>query len=157
MIACPCNNNPTGTNRGCENSLGTGGAAISGTGSASLANDALVITATAIGHAGTSCAGSVANVTCILMQGPTLLASASASATACAAFGGALKRLNTASSVAGVYTFGPGVAQRSAQLGDPISAFTPRHYLVYYRDSCAAFCPASNFNSSNGWRVIWQP
>lgn len=62
--------------------------------------------------------------------------------------------MNTATSVAGVYTYGPGLALRSARLGDPISAFSPRHYLVYYRDSCSAFCPSSNFDSTNGWRVI---
>ncbi len=156
VIACPCNNNPTGADRGCDNSLGTGGAAISGTGTASLANDTLVISASGIAHAGTSCTGSVTSVTCILMQGPVLNAGGVAFGDGVRCFGGALKRLNTASSVAGVYTYGPGVALRSAQLGDPIAAFSVRHYLVYYRDSCSAFCPSSNFNSTNGWRVIWD-
>ena len=56
----------------------------------------------------------------------------------------------------GIYSFGPGVAVRSASLGDPISAGSSRYYLVYYRDSCSAFCPGFNFNSTNGWRVIWD-
>src|SRR6185295_16029024 len=42
--ACPCSNPPSGPGRGCDNSSATGGAALSASGSASLANDTVVFT-----------------------------------------------------------------------------------------------------------------
>ncbi len=163
VTSCPCLNDPVGANRGCQNSLGTGGATLSGGGNASLANDTFVLTASGIGSAGSSCTGTQLNLTCIVLQGSVLNATGTSFGDGVRCLGGVQKRLYVHNSAAGTLVApqgtDPSVSVRSAALGDPIDASNPasgtRYYLVYYRDACASYCPASNFNASSGWRVIW--
>src|SRR5260221_358848 len=44
MLACPCSNPPSGSDRGCDNSSSTGGASLSATGIAYLSMDSLLFT-----------------------------------------------------------------------------------------------------------------
>jgi len=155
VLACPCGNPPSGPARGCDNSLGTGGAALHGSGIAQLTGDSLVLSATAIGQAGAFCSGSITNVTSILLQGTAQVPSGLGFGDGVRCVGGTLKRINTSPSAAGTYSFGPGIAAQSASLGDPLSPGLTRYYLVYYRDACSSFCPSANFNASNGLRVLW--
>lgn len=153
--ACPCGNAPSGPGRGCDNSLSTGGASLTGSGVAKLSADTLVMSAGNIGQAGVFCSGAVTNVTSILLQGSTQIAAGLPFGDGVRCLGGTLKRINTSPSVAGVYTYGPGIAAQSAALGDTLSPGTTRYYLVYYRDACGSFCPTANFNASNGLKVLW--
>ncbi|MFM7283006.1 MAG: hypothetical protein ACKO32_14640, partial [Planctomycetia bacterium] len=153
--ACPCGNAPSGPGRGCDNSLSTGGASLTGSGVAKLSADTLVMSAGNIGQAGVFCTGAVTNVTSILLQGSTQIAAGLPFGDGVRCLGGTLKRINTSPSVAGVYTYGPGIAAQSAALGDTLSPGTTRYYLVYYRDACGSFCPSANFNASNGLKVLW--
>lgn len=155
VLSCPCGNAPSGPGRGCDNSLATGGAALSGSGIAQLSSDTLVMSATSIGQAGAFCTGAVTNVTSILLQGTTLLPTGLVFGDGVRCLGGTLKRINTSPSVAGTYQYGPGIAAQSALLGDPLSPGSTRYYLVYYRDACSSFCPSTNFNASNGLKVVW--
>jgi hypothetical protein len=48
------------------------------------------------------------------------------------------------------------IAQRSAQLGDPLHFGDVRLYQVVYRDGAPGFCnPAASYNITNGVRVSW--
>src|SRR5260221_2246504 len=44
VVACPCQNPPSGAGRGCDNSTATGGAVLAATGLTALSNDSLVFT-----------------------------------------------------------------------------------------------------------------
>ncbi len=157
VLACPCGNPPVGAGQGCSNSLGAG-ASIGGLGLASLTTDTLVVSATGIGSSGASCAGSVSNLTCILLQGNGVNAGGLAFNDGVRCFTGSLKRLRTATSSAGVFTSTTGLAASSAALGDPIAAGTKRWYGVWYRDPCASWgCAGANSNVSNTLEVAWKP
>ncbi len=154
VIACPCGNNGA-AGKGCENSASTGGAMLNGTGSASTLGDTLVMTATGIASAGPSCLGFNQNLTSILLQGSSLLATGVVFGDGVRCFGGSLKRINVGASSGGTYTFGPGVLAQSTALGDPLVTGNTRYYLVYYRDACASFCPTTNFNATQGYQITW--
>ena len=148
---CPCGNSGA-PGRGCENSSSTGGAMLTATGTASLASDSLVLTAS----------GERPTVLTIVLQGndsagPLLFGDG----LRCA--GGILKRLYAKVSVAGVVTVPQGgdlpVSARSAALGDIIPAGASRFYQTWYRDSVAGFCPdppGKNWNASSGLAVVWD-
>ena len=158
-IACPCGNNPASPDRGCNNSFNTGGAKLTLTGTNSLSNDTVVITAT----------DERPNVTSLFLQGNNVLASGVffGDGVRCAA--GQLLRLNspggTAADGAGtvVYpnaTFPQSVSSRSAFLGQPISAGQTRWYQTYYRDPDLGFCPAppgNSWNVTHGVALVWNP
>ncbi|MBK7645568.1 MAG: hypothetical protein IPJ19_21470 [Planctomycetes bacterium] len=55
VLACPCGNPPWGASRGCDNSAGTGGAALSAQGIAYLSLDSLVFTTTGERHGRGAC------------------------------------------------------------------------------------------------------
>jgi hypothetical protein len=144
--ACPCAN--TGApGRGCDNSLASGGALLSASGS--VLPDQVLLGAS----------GELASSLSIFLQGD-------ASAPAGIVFGdglrcvaGALKRLYAKNAVGGSVS-APLAGElpihlRSAQLGDPIPLGATRWYQVYYRDPNAGFCPSATFNVSNGVRVGW--
>ena len=151
--ACPCANPPSGANRGCDNSAGTGGASIGATGLPSLGADSVVF----------ATAGQRPNGTTILLQGTTQLAGGSVFGQGVRCVGGVLKRLYVKSASGGSITApgtgDPGVSARSAALGDAITAGSQRYYLAYYRDpivlgGCSVF---STYNATNGFTVQWLP
>ncbi|MBK7642825.1 MAG: PD40 domain-containing protein [Planctomycetes bacterium] len=155
VIACPCNNPPSGPGRGCDNSSSTGGAALSASGIAYLSLDSLAF----------STSGEKPSATSILLQGDTLIPSGSSFGQGVRCVGGMLKRLYVKTAVNGSITApdlgagDPTVSLRSAQLGAPIQAGETRLFLVYYRDATVlGGCPAANtFNSTQTGVVTYWP
>jgi len=142
--ACPCaNNSPVGNNEGCLNSLGLGGKLVA-SGSASLANDTVVLTGT-----------QMPNSSALYFQG-TNQQGGGAGATfgdglRCA--GGSITRLGTKSNVAGASQY-PAAGDPSVSVRGLVTVPGVRTYQVWYRNA-ANFCTASTFNLSNGWEITW--
>ncbi len=147
-VACPCGNNGS-AGHGCDNSIATGGAQLSATGTASP--DTVVFAAT----------GELPTAFTLFVQGDA--------ATPAASFGdglrcvaGNLKRLYE-KHASGGQALAPGagdlsVTARSAALGDPIVPGAVRHYFAYYRDPAAGFCPpptGGTFNATNAFTIVW--
>jgi Tol biopolymer transport system component len=152
VIACPCANSPSGPGRGCDNSSSTGGASLAASGIAYVSTDTLVF----------STSGEKPTATSIVMQGNALLTNGIVFGQGVRCVGGTLKRLYTKTATGGSITtpevFDPPVSDRSAALGDPISAGQSRWYLVYYRDPIVlGGCPAtSTFNATQTARIDWS-
>jgi hypothetical protein len=152
ITSCPCNNNGA-SGHGCENSISTGGSILTPAGTASIASDTFVLTAS--GERPTSLS--------IFLQGDQEISEVPfGDGLRCT--GGSLKRLYTKNASGGTVSAPAGaelsVSARSAATGDAIPGFGTRLYQVYYRDPSSSFCPApsgSTFNVSNGLRVIWIP
>lgn len=155
VSTCPCANAPAGAARGCDNSAATGGASLTASGIAYLAQDSLVFTTQGEPSAALS-----------------LVVQANASAASGVVFGqgvgcasGALVRLFTKTASAGSITapdFGAGdptLSARSAARGDVLVPGATRWYFVYYRDAnVLGGCPAaSTFNTTQTGRVTWGP
>jgi hypothetical protein len=157
VMSCPCNNPqvPAGSSRGCDNSSSTGGAKLTSTGMASLANDTAEFTSS----------GEKPTATTILLQAKDpLLAAGVKFGQGVRCLNATLKRLYVHPAVAGVARFpqgaDPNVHTRSAALGDVIVAGTTRHYMCYYRDptvlgGCAAL--VDTWNASQSQSVAWIP
>jgi hypothetical protein len=143
--ACPCANTG-GTDRGCANSVNAAGGELAGSGSASIANDTLVLSG-----------NGMPDSSCLYFQG-----SAMQGAGAGAVFGdglrcaaGSIVRLGTAVNASGTSSY-PSVTQQSVSVRGVTSSGAIRYYQVWYRNA-AAFCTPSTFNLSNGYAVTWQP
>jgi archaellum component FlaF (FlaF/FlaG flagellin family) len=145
-VACPCGN--TGVaNRGCQNSASTGGAALTGAGVASLANDSVQLTSSS----------ELPSALSIVLQGSTFIAPVNfGDGLRCA--GGSLKRLYTKNASSGSITVPvgaePSISVRSATLGDTIPLGVTRIYQVYYRDPNLGFCPGG-FNATHAVAIAW--
>ncbi|MCY2959045.1 MAG: hypothetical protein NTY35_02680 [Planctomycetota bacterium] len=141
--ACPCGNNGTAGN-GCASSLNTSGSNLSASGSASLANDTLLL------------AGSgMPNSSALYFQGSTQsnggLGTPFGDGLRCAA--GTVIRLGTKPNASGASQYpAPGDPAVSAQ--GLVTAPGSRTYQVWYRNA-ANFCTSSTFNLSNGVLVAW--
>lgn len=152
VIACPCSNPASSANRGCDNSAATGGARLTSTGTANLANDTLVLLTQDQRPTGTT----------IVLQGTTTSNTGVVFGQGVRCATGTLKRLYTKVANAGAISApeftDPTISVRSAALGDPIFAGTERSYLAYYRDPVVlGGCPTSStFNATNTGRVTWQ-
>ncbi len=148
VIACPCGNAPASSNRGCNNSAGTGGARITATGDVNP--DSVVL------HA----SGMLPSALCVFAQGDSLITGGVTFGDGVRCVGGHLLRLATksASSGSSSYPIGadPHITTRSAALGFPIAIGDRRSYYVYYRDPAAFACPLpATFNSSDAVQVQW--
>jgi len=145
-IACPCSNSGA-PEKGCDNSLGAGGALLVGAGTTSVANDTFVLAASTMPP----------NTTVLLFQGTMQIASTFGDGTRCA--GGATLRLGERTADAtGSRSFGSGIAGDapvSVQGLVPATGGT-RTYQAWYRNA-ASFCTSSPFNLSNGLSVTWAP
>jgi hypothetical protein len=154
VTACPCANPPAGPGRGCDNSAGTGGAALSASGAAYLSRDSLVFTTN----------GERPTAFGIVLQGTTALTSGVVYGQGVRCVGGTLLRLYSKTASGGSITapdFGAGdptVSARSAAMGDVIQPGQSRWYLVYYRDpTVLGGCPASStFNATQTGQVDWS-
>jgi len=152
--ACPCSNPPSGPDRGCNNSAGTGGATLTESGLAYLSMDSVVFTTS----------GERPTAFGILLQGTLLLPNGLIYGQGIRCVGGTLKRLYAKNASGGSMiapNFGagdPAVSVRSAALGDVIQPGQSRWYLVYYRDPMVlGGCPAtSTFNATQTGRVDWS-
>jgi hypothetical protein len=145
--ACPCANNGSPAH-GCNNSASTGGALITTSGSALIAQDSLQL----------STSGELPSSLTIFSQGSAQIgAVAFGDGLRCA--GGALKRLYVKSASGGSATAPQlgdlSISARSALLGDPLSPGKARFYYAYYRDPSPSFCPTATFNASSTMRVMW--
>jgi Tol biopolymer transport system component len=144
--ACPCAN--TGLpGHGCQNSGSTGGALLTGSGVASLAEDSVHLTS----------AGEMNTSSSIFLQGDAVI-SATPFGNGLRCTGGHLKRPYTLAASGGVVTAPPSgqpsFSARSAALGDTIQPGSTRIYQVYYHDPNLTFCP-NGFNVSNAIVVAW--
>lgn len=152
---CPCSNPqvPAGSSKGCDNSSGTGGADLTGTGVAvNGPTDTLALTTT----------GARPNSTCVLLQGNGHVQLAGViygDGVRC--FGGMIKRLfRRVTDSTGAVSFGHGIGTdldihaQSCALGDCIVTGTWRAYAVAYRDP-ASFACSPAFNVSSAYYVAW--
>ena len=147
ITACPCGNVGI-EGRGCDNSASSGGATLVASGDTD--GDTVSFETT----------GLPSSTVTVLLQAQNDASSPGI------AFGdgilcstGNIKRLYVKVGNAGNVT-SPGVGDlsirdRSAALGDPLTAGSTRYYQIYYRDANAAFCPPNAFNTSNGIEVSW--
>ncbi len=142
--ACPCGNAGAAGN-GCANSLFTGGANLTATGTASVSADTLVLTGS-----------SMPNSSALYFQGTTRVGAGTGAAFGdglrCA--GGSIIRLGTKLNAANQSIYpaagDPSISVRGAVPG----AGSVRTYQVWYRNA-AAFCQPETFNLANGVEVTW--
>jgi hypothetical protein len=144
--ACPCGNaSPAGAEAGCLSSLG-GGATLRAAGSASVANDSLVLQG-----------GAMPNSNALYFQGTTRLSGGAGAVFGdglrCA--GGTVIRLGTKLNAAGSSQY-PGAADARVSVRGLVPAGATRTYQAWYRNA-AAFCTPSTFNLTNGVEVAWAP
>ena len=147
--ACPCGNSGLG-GHGCQNSLGTGGAQLTASGTRSVAGDTVRLTV----------AGLPASTSVLFFQGTTPEGGGQGFAFGdglrCA--GGAVIRLGLRTASGGMVELGSGVAgdaPLSAAGAVPPGGGT-RHYQAWYRNS-ASFCTSAPYNLSNGMTIPWLP
>jgi len=160
VIACPCGNNPSGSG-GCNNSLNTGGAVLTATGSPSLSADNIQFNCTGIGSATFSCSGSNTSLLSLLFEGSNPIANGVVWGDGVLCCSGPFYMLNAQVSSAGVYHWPvpgtTGVSLQALALGDPLVVGSTRFYFVAYRDNCPSFCPSSVRQKSNSWTLTWTP
>ena len=161
VITCPCSNNPSGLGRGCNNSLNTGGAALSATGTPSLSADNIQFNCTGIGTTTASCSGSNTNIISVLYEGSAPIATGVVWGDGVLCCSGPFYLLNAQISTAGVFHWPvpgtTGVSAKAISLGDPLVVGATRFYFVAYRDSCPLFCTSSVRQKSNSWTLTWLP
>jgi hypothetical protein len=140
--ACPCTNGAAGN--GCPNSINAAGGHLDATGSASLMNDTLTLSATGMTHS-----------TALYFQGTTQVHNVLGDGLLCAA--GSVLRLGVKSNGPSGQSFYPGAGDPSISVkGQVHNAGDTRDYQVYYRDP-ASFCTSDTFNLTNGVQVTWGP
>ena len=146
---CPCFNLGL-PGRGCDNSVGTGGAQLTAAGSTNP--DTVVLTSS----------GELPSALSIFLQGDSQLVPGSVFGDGVRCAGGNLKRLYTKNAVGGTVSAptggDPSVTAQSAALGDPIAPGSTRWYQVYYRDPDLSFCAAptgNSWNVSSGLQIGW--
>ncbi len=143
--ACPCGN--TGAaGHGCANSVSAGGAQLAGSGNASISNDTLVITGSAM-----------PNSSALYFQGTQAAAGGAGvvfgDGLRCAA--GTVVRLGTKTNTFGASSY-PGAADPHISIKGANTAATVREYQCWYRNA-AVFCTPLTFNLTNGVQITWTP
>jgi hypothetical protein len=144
--ACPCGNaSVVGNIEGCLHSFGTGGK-LRGSGSASLANDTVVLNGT-----------SMPSGPALYMQGTSQQAGGAG-----VAFGDGLRCiagtvvwLGPKHNVAGASQY-PAAGDPSVSVKGLVTAPGVRTYQVWYRNA-ASFCSSATYNLSNGVTITWAP
>jgi hypothetical protein len=149
-MSCPCGNPPTSFGRGCNNSVGTGGAVLYATGVP--ASDTVVLHAYNMKPSATAF--------CTFFQGANLIQNGLSfgDGIRCAAI--PLKRLyfkhHPSGAADGPSGSDPSILSRSAALGDIIAPGSTRWYQVSYRDPANFACPVpATFNSTNAIQIDW--
>jgi hypothetical protein len=138
--ACPCGNNGA-AGQGCASSVNANGALLNATGSASIANDTLVL------HG-----SGMPNSSCLYFQGTTQISAQFGDGLRCA--GGSVIRLGTKTNVSGASQY-PAAGDPSVSVRGAVTSPGVRNYQVWYRNA-AAFCTPSTFNLSNGVSITWN-
>lgn len=139
---CPCGNSG-GVNAGCENSFGTGGGKLTGSGLPQLSSDTVVLSATQLPP----------TTTALFFQGSSALNGL--------AFGDGLRcagsntlRLGTKVASGGACSY-PQAGDPSVSVRGQVTSIGTRAYQLWYRNA-AAFCTAATFNLTNGVSILWQ-
>ncbi|MBI5362179.1 MAG: hypothetical protein HZA53_03305 [Planctomycetes bacterium] len=141
---CPCANFGA-PGRGCASSFSPGGALLGAHGI--VTSDDVVLDASGMNASGS----------CIFLMGSAVDPGVVfGDGVRCAA--GTLTRLRTQPITSGSSSFPDGsvaTVTLSARSAAPVGSGIERHYLVYYRNASAGFCPPATFNATNGWRITW--
>jgi hypothetical protein len=142
---CPCGNaSPPGARAGCSNSLGAAGKLV-GRGSASVAQDELVLTCTQL-----------APGACLYFQGNASLGGGVVFGDGLLCASGNRIRIGQAAIVGGTAQYPtPGAPSVSTRGLLPPAGGT-RRYQALYRD-LAPFCAPAAFNLTNAVAIVWMP
>ena len=142
---CPCGNLGLAGN-GCANSVNPAGANLSGSGSASIAADTLVLAG-----------AGMPNGTALYFQGTTRQSGGAGVAfgDGLRCSGGTIVRLWTVTNKGGASLVPPPGGPSITVRGSVAGAGT-RTYQVWYRNA-ASFCTAATYNLTNGVEVQWTP
>lgn len=122
--------------------MNAAGARLAGTGTASVANDMLVLHGTGMPDA-----------FALYFQGTAAVNAVFGDGLRCA--GGTIHRLGAKLNVGGASRY-PEVGDASIRVRGAVVVSSERTYQVWYRNA-AAFCMPSTFNLTNGLRVLWTP
>ena len=142
---CPCGNNSFGGG-GCFNSSFPGGI-LSAQGTASIANDSLLLRCALVPFDATG--------TAVLFQGATPINAGAPFGAGLLCIGGSVRRLGVKSLATGLAEFGSPVGDPALSItGGIAAAGTVMNYQVWYRDTLPG-CTQPPFNMSNGWRITW--
>jgi hypothetical protein len=149
VTPCPCFNLGI-PGHGCDNSISTGGAVLTASGTTSP--DTVVL----------SSSDELPSAASIFLQGSASNANGTPFGDGVRCVAGSLKRIGVKNAVGGVATYpqggDPSITAQSAALGDPITPGSTRFYQTYYRDPDLSFCasPTGNtFNISSGLQITW--
>lgn len=144
--ACPCANSGA-AGAGCANSTGSGGT-LSGTGTASVAADSVVITT----------GGTPGTATVVFFQGVNQDNGGAGIALfdGLRCTSGTIVRLGVKASVAGSASYPQAGDQSISVRGLIPSAGATRYYQAQYRDN-SAFCTTATSNFTNGLTIQWVP
>jgi hypothetical protein len=147
--ACPCGNSGQFGN-GCNNSLASGGARLTATGTAHP--DTIVF----------SSAGELTSTATVFVQADASLPFAVPFGDGLTCLSGNLHNLGVKSASAGTATYpesgDPSVSARSAALGDPLVPGSTRYYQAVYRDPVASYCSIPQgdmWNASGALIITW--
>jgi hypothetical protein len=145
---CPCANFGA-PGHGCDNSIHTGGALLTGTGTTTPDTIHLMQIL------------ELPTALSIFLQGDVPVAPPVVFGDGIRCTGGHLIRLYTHAAVGGIVSApigaDPPITVESALHGMPIPPGAPRFYQVYYRDA-GFICPPAleaHFNVGNGWVIVW--
>jgi len=141
--ACPCGNSGIAGN-GCASSLNANGGNLAATGSASIANDTLLLQGSGM-----------PNSSALYFQGTSQIVGGTVFGDGLRCAGGSIVRLGTKLNAAGASQY-PGVGDATVSVRGLCAAGDVRTYQVWYRNA-AAFCTVSTFNLTNGIEVSWLP
>lgn len=142
---CPCSNPTSPGTGGCMNSLGLGGRLTAG-GTASVANDSLVLSAL-----------DMPSSTALYLQGSARENGGAGNllGDGLLCVGGSLVRVGSKINAGGSSLYPlPGDASISVRGG--VTAGDVRSYQVWYRNA-ATWCTSATFNLTNGYEVVWAP
>jgi len=150
--ACPCSNDNDGTlpGAGCANGAFASGAKLSGSGTASLSNDTLVLSAVGL-HASNSG---------LYFQANNDLSPGSVWGDGLQCAGGQLKRLGVRfSDATGASDTSAWTTPISVKAGNILAGDTKRYQLWYRDTSGAQPCGVgvNDFNATNGYAITWAP
>lgn len=145
--ACPCGN-AGAAGSGCANGVSAGGARLLASGTVSVANDSLLLTAV-----------SMPNGASLFIQGTDRMSGGLGAVfgDGLLCLGGGTTRLGTKLNAAGASNYGgpAGDALVSVQGGVPAGGGL-RLYQVMFRDA-VPYCTTATFNLSNGIEIHWSP
>ena len=161
VVLCPCGNTPSGLGRGCNNSMNTGGASLTATGTASLSADNVQFNCTNIGTMGPSCSSANNSIASLLYEGTGSISTGVVWGDGVLCTSGPYYLLNVQLSNGGIYHWPvpgtTGVSAAAIAAGDPLVSGSTRYYFVAYRDSCPSFCTPAVRQKSNSYKFTWGP